>query len=151
MSSGPRAEMSLSARQQYKENSRGVPDKVDESSETRQDMPSSAYEHYQQKRNTPKQENNGSRYTGVGAPRILGIGLTLNFRPGMSASALTTEMMTRFEEYPHNSLQPLDDRVTEYRKSSPILGEQKSTKQRHNAMADSMKDWSDKWERLKQN
>lgn len=59
--------------------------------------------------------------------------------------------MTQFEEQPDNNLQPLDDRVTEYRKSSPILGEQKSTKQHPNQMAGSIKDWSDKWERLERN
>jgi hypothetical protein len=69
----------------------------------------------------------------------------------MPASALTSQAMTRFEEQPDNNLQPLDVRVLEYRKSSPVLGEQKSTKQLHNPMADSMKDWSDKWERLEHN
>jgi hypothetical protein len=82
------------------------------------------------------------------APRTLGTRLTLNSRSDMPASVLTSETMTRFEEQPDNNLQPLDDRVMEYRKASPILGEQKSTKQHHNPMADSMKDWSDKWEKL---
>ena len=144
-------EMLLSAWQQHKENSGGVQDKVNDSTETRQDMPSSAHEHHQQKRNEPKQENNNSRYTGAGAPRTLDIRLTLNFRPDIPASALTSQAMTQFEEQPDNNLQPLNDRVTEYRKSSPILGEQKSTKQHPTQMAGSIKDWSDKWERLERN
>ena len=148
MSSVSPTEMPLSAWQQHKENSGGVQDKVDGSTETRQDMPSSAHEHHQQKRNEPKQENNNSRYTGAGAPQTLGIRLTLNFRPDTPASALTSQAMTQFEEQPDNNLQPLDDRVTEYRKSSPILGEQKSTKQHPDQVAGSIKDWSDKWERL---
>jgi hypothetical protein len=151
MSSVSRTEMPLSACQQYKENSGGVRDKVYDSTETPQDRPSSAYEHHQQKRNEPKQENNNSRYTGAGAPRTLGVGLTLNFRPDMPASALTSQAMARFEEQPDNNLQPLDDRVTEYRKSSPTPGEQKNAKQHRNQMADSIKDWSDKWERLERN
>jgi hypothetical protein len=151
MSSVSHTEMPLSACQQYKENSGSVQDKVYDSTETRQDMPSSAYEHHQQKRNESKQENNNGRYTGAGAPRTLGVRLTLNFRPDMLASALTSQAMTRFEEQPDNNLQPLDDRVTEYRKSSPILGEQKSAKEHCNQMAGSIKDWSDKWERLERN
>src|ERR1700722_12420127 len=98
MSSVSQTEMPLSACQQYKENSGGVQDKVYDSTETRQDMPSSAYEHHQQKRNEPKQENNNGRYTGAGTPRTPGIRLTLNFRPDMPASALTSQAMTRFEE-----------------------------------------------------
>src|SRR3979490_2476748 len=117
MSSVSHTEMPLSAWQQYKENSGGVRDKADDSTETRQDVPSSAYEHHQQKRNEPRQENNSSRYTGAGAPRTLGVGLTLNFRPDMPTSTLTSETMTRFEEQPDNNLQPLDDRVLEYRKA----------------------------------
>jgi hypothetical protein len=148
MSSVSHTEMALSAWQQHKENSGGVQDKVDGSTETRQDMPSSAYEHHQQKRNDSKQENNSSKYTGAGAPWTLGTRLTLNSRSDVPASVLTSETMTWFEEQPDNNLQPLDDRVMEYRKASPILGEQKSTKQHHNPMADSMKDWSDKWEKL---
>ena len=66
----------------------------------------------------------------------------------MPTSTLTSETMAQFEEHPDNNLQPLDDRVMAYRKSSPILGERKSTKQHHNTMADSMKDWSNKWEGL---
>src|SRR3954451_4218072 len=151
MSSASHTEMPFSAWQQHKENSEGVQDKVYDSTETCQDVPSSAHEHHQQKRNESKQENNSNGYTGAGAPRTLGIRLTLNFRPDMPASALTSETMTRFKEQPHNNLQPLDDRVREYRKSSPILGEQKSTKQHHDRIADTMKDWSDKWERLKRN
>jgi hypothetical protein len=151
MSSVSHTEMSLSARQQYKENSGGVQDKIDDSTETRQEMPSSAYEHHQQKRIEPKQENNSGRYAGAGAPRTRCTKLTLNFRPNVPASALTSETMAQFEEQPDNNLQPLDDRVMEYRKSSPILGERKSTKQHHSPMANSMKDWSDKWKRLERN
>ena len=149
MSSVSHTEMPLSAWQQYKENSGGVQDKVDDSTETRQDIPLSAYEHHQQKRNESKQENNSNRY--AGAPRTRDTKLTLNFRSDTPASALTSETMTQFEEQPDNNLQPLDDRVMAYRKSSPILGEQKSTKQHHNPMVDSMKNWSDKWKRLEGN
>jgi hypothetical protein len=98
--------------------------------------------------------NRRTRVAGTLALALLGLGgtkLTLNFRPDMPASALTSETMTQFEEQPNNNLQPLDERVIEYRKSSPILGERKSTKQHHNPMADSMKDWSDKWKRLERN
>jgi hypothetical protein len=61
MSPVSHTDMSLSAWQQYKEDSGDVQDKIDDSTETRQDMPSSAYEHHQQKRNESKQENNSSR------------------------------------------------------------------------------------------
>ena len=66
----------------------------------------------------------------------------------MPASALTAEAMARFGEQPDHDLQPLDDRVMEYRKSSPILGGRTGTTQHHNPMADRLKDWSDRWERL---
>jgi hypothetical protein len=57
--------------------------------------------------------------------------------------------MTRFENQPQNNLQALDDRVTEYRKSSPVPCEhKKSPKAQRRQMADSMKAWSDKWERM---
>jgi hypothetical protein len=64
-------------------------------------------------------------------------------------STLTSEAMTHFEEQSHNNLQALDDRVTEYRKSSPVPCEhRKSPKEQKRQMADDMKDWSDKWKRL---
>jgi hypothetical protein len=69
----------------------------------------------------------------------------------MPASALTAKAMARFGEQPDHHLQPLDDRVMAYRKSGPILGgrtEGTTQHHHHNPMADRLKDWSDRWERL---
>jgi hypothetical protein len=57
--------------------------------------------------------------------------------------------MNLFEQQPHNNLQALDDRVKEYRKSSPLPGESnKNPNERQKQMADRMKAWSDEWEKL---
>ena len=79
----------------------------------------------------------------------LGRGLTSARRQDQTASTLTLQAVSLFEQQPHNNLQALEDRVMEYRKSSPLPGESnKNPNERQKQMADRMKAWSDEWERL---
>lgn len=125
-------------------------DQTYDTAKTHQDMPSSAHEYHQQRRKEPQAGDQNDRYVSLGTfPLCLGPGLTLACRQSQAASTLTSQALTRFEEQPHNNLQALDERVTEYRKSSPSPGEnKKSAKDHQRQMADSMKAWSDGWKRL---
>lgn len=128
-----------------------------------QAMPLSAHQYYQQKRNESppgekkkkKKNNNNRRYLICPihvCPRCLSRSssdILLSRRPGQADSTLTSQAMSRFEQQPQNNLQPLDDRVTEYRKSSTSPGEGHESPNEHQSeMADRIKAWSDEWERL---